>query len=129
MRCICVRLRRGDDLLRSIESIVRRENISAGAVVSAVGCLYEICLRDAGGQAVHHLVEDMEILSVHGTLSPDGCHLHLALSRKDLSALGGHLMPGCLVNTTCELVLLALEETAFSRAFDPQTGYDELTIG
>ena len=67
-------------------------------------------------------------MSLTGTVAEAGCHLHISLSREDLSVLGGHLRPGCLVNTTAEIVLLELEGTAFSRESDPATGYDELVI-
>lgn len=35
---------------------------------------------------------------------------------------------GCLVNTTCELVLLELDDYTFMEEFDQNTGYDELKI-
>ena len=70
----------------------------------------------------------MEIVSLMGTVSEHGCHLHASFSREDLSAFGGHLLPGCIVNTTAEIVLLELEDFAFDRRPDPETGYDELTV-
>ena len=36
------------------------------------------------------------------------------------------MMPGCIVNTTCELVLGVLEHMRFDVEQDVQTGYDEL---
>ena len=45
-----------------------------------------------------------------------------------MRTIGGHLCPGTLVNTTCEVVLLALEGVQFARVFDPETGYHELDI-
>ena len=70
----------------------------------------------------------MEIVSATGTLSQDRLHLHLSLSRKDLSTIGGHLAEGCIVNTTAEIVLLELEDVVFGAAYDADTGYDEITI-
>lgn len=52
--------------------------------------------------------------------------LHLA--RRDLSVFGGHLRPGCLVNTTAEIVLAELPDTVFTRERDEATGYEELAI-
>lgn len=77
---------------------------------------------------IHAWEEDMEIVSLTGTVSLHGSHLHISLSRRDLSVLGGHLMPGCLVNTTAEIILLELPGLSFTREFDEETGYDELSI-
>jgi hypothetical protein len=45
-----------------------------------------------------------------------------------LSTIGGHLVEGCLVNTTAEIVILELNNFEFSSKFDEKTGYDELLI-
>ena len=72
--------------------------------------------------------EHCEILSLMGTVSQERCHLHIALSRQGLSAFGGHLKEGCLVNTTCELVLGVLDGWRYGQEQDAETGYDEITF-
>jgi hypothetical protein len=124
----CFRLTRGQDLYQEIDDYVRAHHIAAGAVVSGVGCVYRWELRDASGVRVRTGEEEVEILSLMGTVSEHGCHLHASFGREDLSAFGGHLRPGCLVNTTAEIVLVELPGVAFTRAPDPETGYDELVI-
>ena len=124
----CFRLHRGQDLYEEIEHYARARHIAAGVVLSGVGCLTRWEVRDASGVRVRSGEEPVEIVSLTGTVAEAGCHLHIGLSREDLSVLGGHLRPGCLVNTTAEIVLLELEGTAFSRESDPATGYDELVI-
>ena len=126
MKTVCRRLHRGDDLLLSIRTLCEREKIDAAVVLSAVGCVSRAVLRDAGGVNLRSVDEPCEIVSLNGTASRMRCHLHLALSREDLSAIGGHMMPGCIVNTTCELVLGVLEHMRFDVEQDAQTGYDEL---
>ena len=39
LKCHCVRLRRGDDLMLSIKELCREKHIAAGVVLSAVGCI------------------------------------------------------------------------------------------
>ena len=124
----CFRLRRGQDLYGAIEDYAREHRIAAGTVVSGVGCVSRWHLRDATGVRERSGEEDVEIVSLMGTVSEHGCHLHASFSREDLSAFGGHLLPGCIVNTTAEIVLLELEDFAFDRRPDPETGYDELTV-
>lgn len=126
MKTVCRRLHRGDDLLLSIRTLCEREKIDAAVVLSAVGCVSRAVLRDAGGVNLRRVDEPCEIVSLNGTASRTRCHLHLALSREDLSTIGGHMMPGCIVNTTCELVLGVLEHMRFDVEQDVQTGYDEL---
>lgn len=126
MKTVCRRLHRGDDLLLSIRTLCEREKIDAAVVLSAVGCVSRAVLRDAGGVNMRSVDEPCEIVSLNGTASRTRCHLHLALSREDLSTIGGHMMPGCIVNTTCELVLGVLEHMRFDVEQDAQTGYDEL---
>ena len=126
MKTVCRRLHRGDDLLLSIRTLCEREKIDAAVVLSAVGCVSRAVRRDAGGVNLRSVDEPCEIVSLNGTASRTRCHLHLALSREDLSVIGGHMMPGCIVNTTCELVLGVLEHMRFDVEQDAQTGYDEL---
>ena len=85
-------------------------------------------LRDADGVTVRTVDEHCEILSLMGTVSQERCHLHIALSRQGLSAFGGHLKEGCLVNTTCELVLGVLDGWRYGQEQDAETGYDEITF-
>lgn len=122
----CIRLRRGDDLLESIRRAATEHHIQAGTVLSAVGCLSRACLRDAGGIRMHVVNEPCEIVSLTGTVSEVRCHLHLALARENLAVIGGHLCDGCIINTTCELILTELPEWRFSFEQDSSTGYDEI---
>lgn len=122
----CIRLHRGDDLLLSIRKLAEEKHIAAGVVFSAVGCISKGRVRDASGVTIRDIGEHCEILSLNGTVSETRCHLHIALSREDLSAIGGHLCPGCIINTTCELVIAELPGIRYDVEEDPETGYDEL---
>ncbi len=128
MKVFCRRLRRGDDLLTEIRAIAERQHLEAGVVLSAVGCVSRARLRDATGARVRTVDRDCEIVSLNGTVSQARCHLHIALSDADMATFGGHLMPGCIVNTTCELVIGVLEGVRFGVEQDPQTGYDEIVF-
>lgn len=128
MKIHAFRLTRGMDLKKNIEQYVIDKNIKSGVVLSAVGCLYQICLRAAGGEKVETIIDNYEIVSITGTLSVDGCHLHLSASDVDFKTIGGHLKDNCLVDTTAEIVLAEFENLEFSREFDGNTGYEELTI-
>lgn len=125
-RCHSLRLRRGSDLLESIQALCREKHIAAGVVLSAVGCISSGRVRDASGVTIREIEDHCEIVSLNGTVSRERCHLHIALSKEDLSTLGGHLCSGCIINTTCELVIAELPATAIETEFDEETGYHEL---
>ena len=126
MKVHCVRLRRGDDLLLSIKELCREKHIAAGVVLSAVGCISRGRVRDASGVTIREIHDHCEIVSLNGTVSEARCHLHIALSKEDLSTIGGHLCPGCIINTTCELVIAELPGIRYGVEQDGETGYDEL---
>ena len=128
MKTHVFRLRRGSDLLKALQEYARTRRIAAGTVVSGVGCVTRARVRDASGVTVRELNEPLELVSLMGTLSTARTHLHIALAREDLTVLGGHLMEGCIVNTTAEVVLLELDGVRFGAEWDGETGYDELAI-
>lgn len=80
----------------------------------------------AGAQSVLNLTEPLEIVSLTGTVCPTGAHLHISASKVSGEVVGGHLLDGCLVETTAEVVLAVLNEWKFKREVDPSTGYLEL---
>jgi len=122
----CLRLHRGDDLLECIRELCEKKQIRAGVVLSAVGCILKGRIRDASGVNIRCLDGHYEIVSLNGTVSQGRCHLHIALSAEDLHTIGGHLCTGCIINTTCELIIAELEGIEYGVELDPETGYDEL---
>jgi predicted DNA-binding protein with PD1-like motif len=103
---------------------------SAGqtAVISGVGSLSLAQLRFAGAAEATTISGDLEILSLAGTLSADGAHLHITIADSTGAVIGGHLCHGSLVRTTAELVLGLLPQWRFRRGLDPATGCAELQI-
>ena len=129
MICHCIRLMRGEDLMESIRQVCREKNIRAGVILSGVGCILQGRVRDASGVNIREITEHCEIISLNGTVSAARCHIHIALSKEDLSTIGGHLCVGCIVNTTCELVIGELPGIYYDVEADAETGYDELVFG
>lgn len=125
METFVKRLLPGQDIKIGLQQLLDEYQLKAAAIVSAVGSVQTFSLRVSDGKTVISDSEYREIVSMSGILTKDGIHVHLSLSGLDGSVIGGHLMEGCLVNTTLELVLLPLEHN-LSRAFDPTTGYKEL---
>ena len=123
------RLTYGMDLRQGIEEYCRDNDIHSAAIMTVVGCVYRARIRLADGETIEEYDDRYEIVSLTGTVSPDGSHMHVSLADEDGRVIGGHMCDGCLVNTTAEVVLVSLdEEYRFSREYDDSTGYDELVI-
>lgn len=127
-RVIAVRFRSGDLLREEIQEIAAKEGIAAGVILSAVGSLASVTLRMAGAKEHRTWKEELEIVSITGTVSATDCHIHLAVSREDGSVVGGHLSPGSVVRTTVEVTIQELGNVRFDRESDAETGYDELVV-
>jgi uncharacterized protein len=128
MKVVPLRLQPGADLRRALEAWMGEQEEQAGCVISAVGSLSPAQLRLAGATDSKVINGELEILSLSGTLSPDGAHLHIAVADSSGAVIGGHLSAGSLVRTTAELVVGLLPEWRFCRELDPATGYAELQI-
>ena len=129
MRTIhAIRLKPGEDLRLSIEQHVKNRNIQAGWIVACVGSLTQYNLRFANQASGQIRDGFFEIISLSGTLSVDGCHLHLAVSDTSGILTGGHLLQGCIVYTTAEIVMEETSDFVFRREPDGTSHWKELQI-
>lgn len=128
MRTHVLRLLPGDDLLTELTRFARERELQACVVLSCVGSTGTTTLRPAGAKELRVFEGKFEILSLSGTLSRHGHHLHLSVGDEECRVVGGHMVKGCAVRTTAEIALGEIEGTRFSRPHDTRTGYDELSI-
>ncbi len=131
MKQLTLRFKQGQDLRNEIEKIVTEKKIKAGVILTIVGSLERARLRMPGATPAKQVVKKwdgpFEIVSAVGTLSLDGCHIHISISDTQGNVHGGHLKGGCFIKTTAELVLGAFDDVVYRRKPDPETGFDELT--
>ncbi len=125
---IAVRLLKGDDLKLSIQRLVNEHNIQAGSIASCVGCFTQFNIRLAGATQTLELNEPLEIVSIMGTLTPEHQHIHLSVAKRNGEVVGGHLLEGCLIDTTAELIIHSYHNVSFAREFDKNTGFTELVV-
>ncbi|MBT3419019.1 MAG: DNA-binding protein [Candidatus Magasanikbacteria bacterium] len=123
-----LRLTPGQDIKKEITLYVQKNSIAAGVILSCVGSLTRATLRLADERITKNYEEKFEIVSLTGTLSPDGCHLHMSIANKDGHVFGGHMKDNCLVYSTAEIVIGVCEHLAFTRVHDNDTGFKELQI-
>ena len=124
----CFRLRPSQDLKKELLHFAQTHGLKAAVITSAVGSLKIAQLRLANGKNATTFTGPFEIVSATGTISADGVHIHISIADQKDQVLGGHLMEGCEIHTTAEIVLLENDDVIFTREVDPATGYPELVV-
>ena len=122
------RLKPGQDLKKEIQSFVNEYNISAGWIATCVGSLTNFALRFANQKEASVASGHFEILSLAGTVSKNGSHLHICMGDTEGNTIGGHLLEGNIIYTTAEIILHATEDWNFTREIDQNTGCKELVV-
>ena len=123
-----LRLRPDDDLRSSLLAYCAERKVEAAYVLTCVGSLKQAVIRFADAPDGTVLEQPLEILTLSGTLSRYGAHLHIAVADAHGHVSGGHLLEGSLIYTTAEIVLGFVPDTEFRRELDPATGYTELDL-
>jgi predicted DNA-binding protein with PD1-like motif len=121
-------LKKGADIIGGLTQVIKERGITVG-VVSGIGAVTEAHIGYFNAQTKKyeevHFRENMEILSLRGNVSiKDGDvfpHLHVVLSKRDFSAVGGHLYAGTTVYAF-EFEIVSMEGAPFVRQFDNDTG-------
>ncbi len=121
-----LRLHPGQDLREQLELFTKEQKLTSGYIVTAVGSLQKAALRLANKSESTVWEDKFEIVSLVGTLAQDAPHLHIAISDGTGKTIGGHLVKGCEIYTTAEIVIGVLPTVRFTRERDVQTGYAEL---
>ena len=128
MRNYTFRLKSGQDLFDSIEAFVKEKRVEAGCILSGVGSLTHATIRLANREFNSEYEGHFEIVSITGTVSIHGSHLHISISDGDGKTIGGHFESGCKIYTTAEIVLAVFNDVVYKREFAEDSGYDELTV-
>ena len=61
-------------------------------------------------------------------MSVNGSHIHLGISDSTGTTIGGHLLEGCIVYTTAEIIIQQSDDLIFTRKKDGTTEWEELQI-
>ena len=104
MRAVPLHLEAGSDVRRSLEQLALDHN-AGGFVLSVVGNLSQAAFACPGKSAPTVLAGELEIITLQGTISPDGVHLHLSFSDASCQVWGGHLEHGPLVLRGADLLV------------------------
>lgn len=129
MKAYTFRLKPGQDLFDSIEAFVTDKKIAAGCVLSSAGSLTHATLRLANREYNNEYEGYFEIVSLTGTISTNGSHLHISISDGDGVTIGGHFAEGCKIYTTAEIVIVAFDDVVYEREMlENDSGHEELVV-
>jgi len=142
-RMIVMKLGPGCDLLKSLEQVAVKEGIESAVIVSGTGSLRRATIRNVKSIPEKPPITDdnrvytprdepLELLSFNGNLSrKDGqvfihCHISISSGVEDGRSYGGHLVEGCIVLATCEVVIAEISGLKMERRLDSDTMVNEL---
>jgi predicted DNA-binding protein with PD1-like motif/glutaredoxin len=108
LRSVPLHLGAGSDIRLSLEALAVELDAS-GFVLGVVGNLSQAAFQCPGQAEATILKGDLEIITLQGTVSPQGVHLHLSFSDGACQVWGGHLEPGTLVQKGADLLVGLLE--------------------
>ena len=123
-----LRLKPGEDLKGSIDAYVKKSKIEAGWIATCVGSLTVVNIRYANHPEGDRHEGHFEIVSLTGTVSVNGSHVHISVSDSTGKTIGGHLLDSNIVYTTAEIIIGQSKEYVFTREEDGTTPWKELQI-
>jgi len=118
----------GKDLRKEIGFFVEGHHIQAGWIASAVGSLTDYHIRFANQSEGNRGSGHFEIVSLAGTVSIHGLHLHISISDDAGRTIGGHVLNENIIYTTAEIVIQESERLVFDREQDSRTNSKELVV-
>lgn len=121
---VFARFSEGEDLLKSIAYVARQTSVDSGFFF-VIGTLRSAVLGyyKEGRYSPIEKAGTLEIASCMGNVSvkDDGelvVHGHVVVSDESGAAYGGHVLQGCLVDATAELVLVKVESGTLKRTLN-----------
>jgi len=128
MKLFALRLKPNQDLQQGLKEFAIAHQLQAAFILSGIGSFQQVAIRFADQPTSTILTGRFELLSLQGTLSIHGMHLHMAIADSQGNTLGGHVTSGCIIYTTAEIIIGECEDLIFLRTPDEQTGFLELDI-
>ena len=123
-----IKLKPGEDLLLAIDHYVSKHKIEAGYIATGVGSLSQVSFRKGFERTSVILDEGYEMISLSGTISVGGHHIHMAVSDRHFNVKGGHVRMGTIIRTTAEIVIIQLDNHELRRHKDELGTHKELHV-
>jgi len=125
-KVVFARLSEDEDLLEAITLVAEKSRVTAG-FFTLIGTLKKanVGFYQKGKYETIKIENPVEIVSCMGNVSlkenKPFAHAHMAVSNEKGEVLGGHVMPGCVIAATGELVLVEARDARLRREMDEKT--------
>lgn len=125
-RIVFARLSEGEDLLEAVNLVAEKSRITAGFFI-LIGTLRKANLGFYRQRKYETIKIDgpVEIVSCMGNIAlkqnKPFVHAHMSVSNDKGEVMGGHVMPGCTIDATGELVLIEAADTRLQKKLDEKT--------
>ena len=108
------KLETGRDLLFSLKEMAKKEN-KTGYILSVVGNLSEAKIKCPGKQHSTLIKNNLEIISLNGTIDPNSCHLHISFSDGNCNVWAGHLEEGTIILKAADMLIGFLDKNLIKK--------------
>ena len=143
-RVLTVRMAPGDDLFGTTLKICQEKNVKAGVILSVAASLQKAVLRNVWQFPDPFPINDecriftpiggpLELLQMSGNITETEAgepylhaHVTISMGRPEATCFGGHLVEGCTIFSTCEMVIAELADISFMRLMDKHTRVGEV---
>ena len=89
--------------------MAKKEN-KTGYILSVVGNLSEAKIQCPGKQHSTLIKNNLEIISLNGTIDPNSCHLHISFSDGNCNVWAGHLEEGTIILKAADMLIGFLDK-------------------
>ncbi len=138
-RVLAIRMAPGDDLFGTTLKICKEKDVKAGVILSVAASLQKAVLRNVWQFPDPFPINDecriftpingpLELLQMSGNITQTEAgepylhaHVTISMGRPEATCFGGHLVEGCTIFSTCEMVLAELSDISFMRLMDQHT--------
>jgi hypothetical protein len=127
-----VRLMKDEDLLDSLTSFIRENEIKSG-FINGIGALSTAQLGYFDGTDYQKIVisENVELTSLTGNIAllngQPMLHIHALVSDPSGTTKGGHVFSGCIIDPTGEFIIYEFT-VPMERSLDPSSGLNLLNL-
>jgi uncharacterized protein len=144
-KIVAIHLDPGCDVLQTLTEVAEKEGIKSGIIIGGAGSIRTVTLRNPRGFPDEWPITDkwriytpvtgpLEMTAIAGNIAhkPDGSlfvHGHITVSTgcPESIAYGGHLIEGCIIQSTGEIVIAEVEGMDLARIYSEETKTYEFT--
>ena len=132
-RAAAFRLRPGEDVFEGIERVCRENGINNGVIISGVGSLKQAsyCVPEDRKDGSYTYGDpyirkgSFSVTSLSGMIctTEDGSllpHVHMTIAEGEGASFGGHMVKGCIVSVSLDIVIGEFSGMIMGRRYDEE---------